>query len=225
MENAMMSIRQLRHSGWMRVATLLVCGTLAGCGGGGGGGLSNSDPGDNDLNVVVAFGDSITQGNECPCVSYPSRLAGLIGKTVVNTGVAGSKAENNVERTQSVIDSYQPAFMLILYGVNDIIHGSDPAGITGAVAQMVSICKQNKVVPVLATYPVPNGEHDLFAPGTLGLNANIRALAAAEGLRCVDLEAEFTGENGPDVSLFMEDGLHPNDAGTQIMAMAFADQF
>ena len=221
----MMINRQLRHSGWTMAATLLVCGTLAGCGGGGGGGLSNGDPGDNDLNVVAAFGDSLTQGTECPCLSYPSRLGGLIGKSVANAGVDGSEAESNVDRTQSVIDSYQPAFMLILYGVNDIIHGSNPAGIAGALAQMVAICKENHVVPVLATYPIPNGEHDLFAPGTIGLNANIRALAAAEGIRCVDLEAEFMGDNGPDVSLYMEDGLHPNDAGTQIMAMAFADQF
>ena len=51
---------------------------MAGCddGGGGGGGLSNKNPGSNDLNVVVAFGDSLTQGNMCDCAPYPSRLAG-----------------------------------------------------------------------------------------------------------------------------------------------------
>lgn len=216
--------RHMRRTGENAVTALFLCGLLAGCGGGDGG-LSNNDPGDNDVNVVVAFGDSFTQGSDCPCTSYPTRLAGLIGKRVVNTGVEGSQAENNVQRTQSVIDSYKPAFMLILYGVNDIIHGSDSASITGALAQMVAICKQNKVVPVLATYPIPSGDHDVFAPGTMGLNVNIRALASAENIRCVDLEAEFMGDNGPNLGLFMPDGLHPNDAGTQIMAMAFADQF
>ena len=191
----------------------------------GDGGLSNSNRGSNDLNVVVAFGDSITQGSECPCVPYPARLSGLIGKTVYNTGVGGSKATQNVGRTQNAINKYHPAFMLILYGVNDIIHSYGSASVVGAVAQMVQICKQNNVVPVVATYPVPIGEHWIFSGGTLSLNAGIRAIADAEGIHCVDLEAEFMGDQWTDPTLMMPDGLHPNDAGTQIMAMAFADLF
>lgn len=219
-----MRIGQLRRLGWTVLATLLAFGILAGCGGGSSG-LVNNDPGDNDVNMVVAFGDSITAGSVCPCSSYPTRLPGLIGKTVVNAGIGGSRAMSNVERTQSLIDAHHPGFMLILYGVNDVIQGGDPAGIAGALAQMVAICKKNKVVPVLATYPIPVRDHEFFAPGTLGLNVNIRSLAAAENIRCVDLEAEFMGDNGPDLGLYLSDGLHPNDAGTQIMAMAFADEF
>jgi acyl-CoA thioesterase I len=218
-----MTTRLLRLVG-SAMATVAVCVFWAGCGGGDSA-LSNDNPGDNDLNKVVAFGDSITAGSICPCVSYPSRLSGLIGKTVYNAGVGGSKAEGNVGRTQSVIDNYHPAYMLILYGVNDVITGNGIDGIVGALAQMVSICKQNNVVPVLATYPEPIEDHFVFAGGTLALNSSIRSLASSEGIKCVDLEAEFMGDNGPDFSLYMPDGLHPNDAGTQIMTMAFADLF
>jgi lysophospholipase L1-like esterase len=51
------------------------------------------------------------------------------------------------------------------------------------------------------------------------LNVSIRELASAEGARLVDLEKKFgTGEG-----LMLGDGLHPNEAGNQLMAEAFAD--
>ncbi len=194
---------------------------LVGCGSGGGGGLSNPDPGDNDLNSVIAFGDSITKGSECSCVPYPNRLAGYINKTVHNTGVPESRATDNVGRTQEAIDKYPSAYMMILYGVNDVIHSREIGSITSALEQMVDICKQNHVVPVLATYPEPILDHALFGPRTLLLNESIREIAAAEGIHCVDLEREF----GADESLYEADGLHPNSAGTEIVAIAFADLF
>ena len=60
-------------------------------------------------------------------------------------------------------------------------------------------------------------------------------IASANGIRCVDLEKEFsTGYDNTDPirsrpivdpTLYMPDGLHPNDAGTQVMALSFADLF
>ena len=195
---------------------------LAGCGGSGhAGGLRNGDPGDNDLNVVVAFGDSLTHGSECECPPYPRRLDALIDKTVLNTGVSGGEATDNIGRTQEAIDKYHPAFMLILYGVNDIILSAEIGTIVDALDQMVVICEENNVVPVLATYPEPIEGRALFAPRTLLLNEGIRELAKAHGIKCVDLEREFDA----DVDLYEPDGLHPNDAGTQVMALAFADLF
>ena len=214
------------------LSTCLLVGLFGGCGGGDEP-LSNDNPGVNNPDVVVAFGDSITQGSECRCAPYPARLSAAIGKIVYNTGVGGSRAQDNVGRTRSAINKYHPAFMLILYGVNDVIMGSNINSILGALSQMVAICKENNVVPVLATYPVPTAGHSLFAYNTIMLNNGIRAIASANGIRCVDLEAEFASDNNSTIAnwvtanplLYQPDGLHPNDAGTQVMAMAFADQF
>ena len=227
-----MTTRRARFS-VSNLAAVFLIGLLAGCGDDGDSSLTNSNPGINDLNVVVAFGDSITQGSECACVPYPARLSGLIGKVVYNTGVGGSNASANVGRTQQAINKYRPAFMIILYGVNDVIHGDATEGIAAALAQMVLICKQNNVVPVLMTYPRPILGHNLFAGGTVSLNRSIRALASAEGIRCVDLEREFSAGPDPiypewpmtDATLMGPDGLHPNDAGTQVIALACADLF
>ncbi len=227
-----MTTRRVRFS-VPNLAAVFLIGLLAGCGDDGDSSLTNSNPGINDLNVVVAFGDSITQGSECACVPYPARLSGLIGKVVYNTGVGGSNASANVGRTQQAIDKYHPAFMIILYGVNDVIHGDATGGIAAALAQMVFICKQNNVVPVLMTYPRPILGHNLFAGGTISLNRSIRALASSEGIKCVDLEREFSAGPDPiypewpmtDATLMGPDGLHPNDAGTQVIALSCADLF
>jgi len=154
---------------------------------------------------------------------------------VHNAGIGGSRATGGVGRTKQVINKYHPAFMLILYGVNDVIHSYSRDAIIGALDRMVTICQENHVVPVLATYPMPIHGHRFFAGSTVRLNQAIRDLAAARNIRCVDLEREFaTGYDHsdpnhtrpiPDPSLYMPDGLHPNDAGTQVMAMAFADLF
>ena len=227
-----MTTRRVRFS-VPNLAAVFLIGLLAGCGDDGDSSLTNSNPGINDLNVVVAFGDSITQGSECACVPYPARLSGLIGKIVYNTGVGGSNASANVGRTQQAINKYHPAFMIILYGVNDVIHGDATGGIAAALAQMVFICKQNNVVPVLMTYPRPILGHNLFAGGTISLNRSIRALASSEGIKCVDLEREFSAGPDPiypewpmtDATLMGPDGLHPNDAGTQVIALSCADLF
>lgn len=202
------------------LALFSACALLTACGGGGGG-LSNSNPGNNDVGVVAAFGDSITQGNQCSCAPYPARLGPMIGKSVPNFGIGGSRATDNVGRTQSVIDSAHPGFMLILYGVNDIIHAQGVGGIIAALDQMVDICRANNVVPVLATYPRPITGHAVFGPRTRALNEQIRSLASSKGVPCVNLEGEFHAD--PD--FYEPDGLHPNDAGTQLMALAFADLF
>lgn len=222
---------------WVRgmVCAVAIAGGFSGCGGdSGGGGLVNDNPGENDLNVVVAFGDSLTEGVGQGVVPYPPRLTGLIGKTVINAGSGGSKALESVDRTQDLISRYHPAYMLILYGYNDIINGRRTSTVVSAIEEMVIICQQNNVVPVVATYPIPILGHQIFAYGVSLLNDDIRAMADARGIRCVDLEREFSsGEENPnysgweipDPALYLSDGLHPNNAGTQVMAASFADLF
>lgn len=211
-----------------RLSAIMLCAALAsgflaaGCGGDGGGGLSNDDPGDNNLNVVMAFGDSLTAGEEKP--AYPSILSGLIGKNVTNDGIYGSTAASGAGRCSSVIANRKGAFMLILYGVNDILRGVGGNAVA-SLDSIITTCKNNHVVPVLATYPVPTKEHKIYASEVQRLNRSIRDLASQHGITCVDLEQEFDDRDDPDDSLYMEDGLHPNAAGNQIMALAFADIF
>lgn len=205
------------------VALLSMALALAGTGcldsGGGGGGVSNDDPGDNDVNVYVAQGDSLTSGSECDCAPYPARLAGLLGKTVRNCGSSGEKSDDGASRTGGILAKYKPGYLLVLYGVNDIIHGRSSESAAANVRSIVTTAKNNHTVPVVATYPIPTGGHAAFAGGVSTLNNLLRDMAGAEGVAVVDLEPEFAGT----IDLLEPDGLHPNDMGTQVMAMSFFD--
>ena len=76
-----------------RLLSALACTALllAGCGGddGDGGGGAGKPASGNDPNLVVCIGDSLTAGINCEGAPYPSRLAGMCGKTVLNLGVGG----------------------------------------------------------------------------------------------------------------------------------------
>ncbi len=206
---------------WIRCfLSVVIVLAWAGCGGEGDSRLQNHDPGGNNPDVVVAFGDSITQGHYCD-TPYPMRLGILTGKTVVNAGKSGTLALNSIGRARTQIDQNQPGAMLILYGIIDVVGGYDAAAVVDALRGMVRLCKDNQVVPVLATYPEPVGPSAGLAGAIHPFNVGIRNLAKEQGISCVDLEAEF--EANP--KLFESDGLHPNDLGMHAMAMAFGDLF
>ena len=211
---------QMTHH-WIRIFLLIVASLAwAGCEGGGDGTPQSYVSGNKNPDVVVAFGDSITQGHYCD-TPYPMRLGILTGKNVVNAGKSGTLARNNIDRARTHIDQAQPGFMLILYGIIDVVGGHGTGAAVDALRGMVRICKDNQVVPVLATYPVPVGPSAGLAGAIRSFNEGIRALAKEQGIPCVDLEAEF----GANPKLFGSDGLHPNDLGMHVMAMAFGDLF
>lgn len=201
----------------------MVAVLLSACGGGGGGGSSydNFDFGDNDRNKVVAIGDSITSGNVCEDEgeNYPSRIAGITGMNVINAGVSGERSSSTAGRTSNELNRHKPGFLLILTGHNDAIFGRSYDSVVGNIRSIVQQAKANKTVPILATL-VPINPPRVFATGPAqDYSVGIRQIAQEEGIPLVDLEKEF----GDSLDLQC-DGLHPNAAGSAIIANAFADK-
>jgi len=195
-------------AGWLLLA-------LAGCGGGSG----TVDFGSNDGRVIVALGDSIVQGVEGGGAPWPARLAGLSGKTVINAGVGGEESGGALNRCASLLATHRPGYLLILTGANDAIMGSSTAAAVENIRAMVQTAKANGSVPVVATLLPMIGEHGIFDGAARRISAGLRTLADAEGVALVDLQSEF----GEGAGLLIGDGLHPNDAGNQLIALAFND--
>jgi lysophospholipase L1-like esterase len=183
------------------------------------GGPVNADPGNNDVNVYVAIGDSFTEGDDAPFPPYPPRLAALIGKTVINVGQNGETAEEGASRVGGVLARHRPGFLLILHGINGVLRRGGPDAAIAAVQSIVRAAKANKTVPVVATYPLPVGVHRGFREFVRDLNGRLRSMASGEHAPLVDLASAF-GED--DAALLTEDGLHPSDEGTQLIAETFA---
>lgn len=199
------------------IAAALMITLLSGCEDNGGIG-DGHDFGANDSNLYVALGDSITVGNSG--TSYPAELSALLGKSVINAGSDGSESGDGALRVGSILNNSHPGYLLILYGVNDVIMGEYIEDIIGNLRLIIQSAKANKTIPVIATYPSVFGVHIMFFGGVSALNSAIRSLASSENITLVDLESAF---GNPNTQYMDGDGLHPNAEGYKLMARTFAD--
>ena len=104
-----------------RLALLLICGLLAGCGDRVPrlGALGADD-------IVLAFGDSLTYGTGAkPEESYPAVLARLINRPVVRSGVPGEKTDGGLQRIAGVLDEHRPKLDIVCLGGNDMLRKFD----------------------------------------------------------------------------------------------------
>jgi acyl-CoA thioesterase-1 len=198
-----------------RLLTVVACALLVGCEEGGG--PAGGDVGDNDINVVVAIGDSITEGFGLPPESsYPAQLAGMTGKTVINAGRDGERSAGGVSRTSGLLNRYKPGYLLILLGSNDISGGSDAGNIANNIAAMVRDARANRTIAIVGTIPPGFGPHAYLSAGAAGVNPTIVSVAQGEGARIADV---YNAVNDP--GYFQADGLHPNATGAGRVAQAF----
>lgn len=203
-----------------RALPLALAAALAGC-------ESGSDPigaghdfGDNDANLYLALGDSITRGSKGDGANaYPAFLASILGKSVINAGVGGDQTGNALSRLSGLMSRHKPGFVLILLGANDIIFTRSDAHILGNLQAIIGAAKARGAIPVIATLTPTYDGHGFMAGRIAQFNPRIVDLAASEGIRVVRLDEAF----GSDRSLIQSDGLHPTTAGNERMAIAFAN--
>lgn len=179
---------------------------------------SDHDFGNNNPDLYVAMGDSITSGlgysSEEP---YPAKLSAMLGKTVINNGHGGDTSSDGRSDVNSVLTSYKPGYLLILYGANDIIYGYDTDHIIANLRAIIQAAKENKTIPVVATLTPAFGSHSYMADAITELNSQIRQMAAEEGVVVADLYSAFGGNS----DYMLSDGLHPNDEGAELIAATF----
>ncbi len=178
------------------------------------------DFGNNNPALYVAFGDSITYGTGVSSAdSYPSKLSGMLMRTVINEGYPGAESYVGSDLVHGILNQYKPGILLILFGVNDLIMGY---GEDFAIENLRYICQaaiDNKTIPVLATLTPVAGTHQIWTSGVERLNVLIRQLAVDMNVALVDLDAAFKW----DPLYLQEDGLHPNVMGYNLMALTFYD--
>lgn len=188
-------------------------------GDGGGGGGDLSDIGDNNANLYIALGDSTTDGNNGGGAPYPPRLAAITGKSVNNYAAQNESTGGAAGKVGGILASTKPAACCFMLGAVDIINNMGQDNAINNLRSIIQQCKANKTVPVIATLPPMLYSHVRFQGGVESLNSAIRSLASSEGARLADLASKFGSGEG----LILGDGLHPNEAGNQLMAEAFAD--
>jgi lysophospholipase L1-like esterase len=204
----------------------------------------------------LAFGDSLTAGVTAaavvtvlePSKSYPFQLQRELSMRypvqtidVVNAGLPGELATDGDNRIGAQIDAVRPEVVLIMEGTNDIgTIGNSLASTRSALDDMIDEAQSRGVDALVATVPPSRralgGNDDVIA-----LNAEIRSLAFARGVRLVDVYAAMVSASCPGLSSFGfgapygrsafavefpcigDDGIHPTGEGYGVMATAFVN--
>lgn len=159
--------------------------------------------------VILAFGDSLTYGTGATqAESYPSILATLTGRKVINAGLPGEVSEEGRARLAGVLDKTRPKLLLLCLGGNDFLRRLDPALVKENLRAMVRIAQEREISVVLIAVP------------TLGFGLQIPPLyeeiASDAG---IPLEGEILAQILADNAL-KSDPIHPNAAGYKELAIA-----
>ncbi len=191
--------------------------------------------GANVPNRYLAFGDSITAGDGSSdgkgyVLKLQTRLTSYLGRAeVIQEGKSGSFSKDGAARITGARGlRHQPAYTLILYGTNDWNDQTCQARpadcfTIDSLRDIVEHVKDAQSLPVLATLPPANpAVNDGRNQWIDSMNALIKGLAQSEGALLADLNAAFKAR-GNLPSLFSDDadGVHPNDAGYDVIADAF----
>jgi lysophospholipase L1-like esterase len=172
-------------------------------------------------NRVVFMGDSITAAWTLDS-AFP-------GKPYVNRGIAGQTTPQMLVRFRADVVALAPKVVVILAGTNDIAGNTGPmtlAETEANFATMVDLARAHGIKVVLSSVlPVHNYTPDsdlafpLRPPAQIrALNTWLRELAGANGCPYIDYYGAMVDERGLLRRELAADGLHPEQAGYEIMA-------
>jgi acyl-CoA thioesterase I len=206
-------------------------------------------------NHIVCFGDSLTAGFQSPTSDHPQGtetpygrfLQELTGPSVrvSVSGICGELTGEMAMRFRSAVLVYQPAYVVILGGTNDLGWNAAPADIMRNLLKMYEQAAAAGITPVPVTVPSIRVDDDLrseegrrwFAEHLerrCHLNGLILRYAESKRLPVLDL---FTATAEPETqqlaTRYSNDGLHLTTAGyrlfaerlyRQVFAAAFTNQ-
>lgn len=168
---------------------------------------------------VVFMGDSITDG-------WGKRYGKFFpGKPYINRGISGQTTPQMLIRFRPDVLAHKPKVVVILAGTNDIAGNTGPITleqIEGNLQSMAELAKVNGIKVVLAAVMATS---DYIRPQTerrpnatiKQLNAWIQDYCRKSGAIYLDYYTATLDDAGVFKKDLTYDGLHPNDAGYEVM--------
>jgi lysophospholipase L1-like esterase len=171
---------------------------------------------------VLFFGDSYTLGTgaSSPQAGYAPLTAAALGWRTDLEAVGGTgfvaRAEEGLAYPQraATLPVARPALVVVEGGLNDVLLREDPAAVAAAAQDTVALFRQRwPDVPlvVLGPVPVPKADRALLRD----VDARLAAVVGA------DRYVSPRQLGWPISGYATDDGIHPDDAGYQVLADSF----
>ena len=167
---------------------------------------------------VVFYGNSITD----VWAGYFDSM--FPGKPYVGRGISGQTTPQMLVRFRQDVIALNPAVVVILAGTNDIAGNTGPstlAMIEDNLISMVELAEANGISVVLSSV-LPVYDYR-WRPGLepagkiVELNAWLKEYASDRAMVYLDYHTVMADERQGLKSALSEDGVHPNEAGYQVM--------
>jgi|SRR5690348_9855980 len=167
--------------------------------------------------AIVCFGDSLTAGfGVDPGRSYPDLLQQDLDRRgyhyrVVNLGESGDTTQDGLDRVSLVL-AEKPRLVILEFGANDGLRGQPVPNTEKNLAQMIETLQKAGIRIVLAGITLPPN----YGPDYIQrFNAVFPNLANRYHLALIPFLLEGAAGRA---NLMQQDGLHPNAAGTRVVA-------
>ncbi|PHS34424.1 MAG: arylesterase [Sulfurovum sp.] len=158
--------------------------------------------------TILAFGDSITYGYGVhTSQSYPSVLASLLNRKVINAGVNGDTSEDGLSRLPNLLQDTSIKLILLCFGGNDILQQKSLSSLKANLKTMIQIAKEQNIHILLIS--VPN-----FSAFGLSPLALYKDIAREENIPLLNDTLTDILSN-PNYKI---DQIHPNASGYKIMS-------
>jgi acyl-CoA thioesterase-1 len=165
----------------------------------------------------VAFGDSLTAGLGLSAQeTYPALLRERLKQDgydyeVVNSGVSGDTSAGGVRRIDWALDG-DVRFMILELGANDFLRGQPVGETKKNLGQIIDRAQTKNVKVLLAGMLAPTNAGQEYEEQIRNMFTD---LAREKDVTLIPFLLE--GVSGVE-SLNQRDGIHPNPAGTKLMA-------
>jgi len=169
-----------------------------------------------DEGVIVAFGDSLTQGFILPeSEAYPARLEARLRSEgyayrVVNEGVNGETSSGALSRVNWIL-RLKPDIVILETGANDGFRGIPPEVVEANISEIIRILKENRVTVVLAGMQMPPNLGPRYTAAFREIYPNA---ARRHGVILIPF---FLDGVAGEPSLNLPDGIHPTAEGFGIV--------
>ena len=167
---------------------------------------------------IVCIGDSITFGYE---ITHTEKWTALLSDSlkieVINCGVNGDTTAGMLSRFEQILLKHEPTHILITGGTNDLWFGLKDELIISNIFAMCRQAKHNKIIPIVGIITPSFSLNELnfigedYAECIRSFQNILIRFCDDKALDYIDFSVNMQKEH------FMEDGLHPNIKGQQLM--------